>query len=308
MKIQLPKSNYLITLAVAASLSLSATARAADQVGSDQSGEVQNGSDLNGEIQNDGEQGGQITGSESIDEKVSLVPATPTPGLGGSAKLEIDDENGITLTNLELNPVGLSSGTYGVNAILTSGSTVALDNFVVTASTDSTDNEVQIGDATGNPLPTGVNPFDIRKVVITTGTDGAPVLTADFSGAATSGQEAFHASVPTISDTAAPESKGHLVIKTVKKHGILKGLFLLKATKLPSNALMALSVNGRHVSNVRSDENGHITVSRTPGHSPKKGTPGSHGANTLPVSVDILKINTVSLHFENGGKLLHANL
>ena len=111
MKINPPSSKLLLSIVTIVIASLGLAAKADD----------------------DNEQGGDISGSESTQIDIVMVPTTAAPpGSSIKASLEADDENGAVDAKLKLKAQGLPAGDYSVSVTLKSdGSTVPLGTFTV---------------------------------------------------------------------------------------------------------------------------------------------------------------------------------
>src|SRR5262249_6307405 len=105
-------------------------------------------------------------------------------------KLEANDDDGQTQTDLELDEKGLPAGTYSVSVTLKSnGSTVQLGTFTIAnglaeaeikfSNQDEGENEND-GDEIELPFPATVNPFDIATVSVSN-SSGVVLFTADLT-------------------------------------------------------------------------------------------------------------------------------
>src|SRR5262245_35242446 len=74
-----------------------------------------------------------IDGDESLKAKITLEPTTNAAGgASGIAKLEAENEDGVTTVELEVKTTGLPAGTYTLSAVrISDGSTVALGDITV---------------------------------------------------------------------------------------------------------------------------------------------------------------------------------
>ena len=268
-------------------------------------------------ISDDGEQGGDIEGTESLETEIALTPTAAAPaGSKIEAALAAQDENGATTATLTLQTEGLAAGTYGVSVTLKSdGSTVVLGSFdVITVSVtpstgdDSSDTEastdteiegeVEFGTDTGILLPANFNPLDIATIFVTDA-NSVVLFTADLSAAASTN---LNASVQATAGATAPSAAGNAVLIAHAKRGATKGMLMLNARGLPPSTLLTIAINGAAAGTVTSDARGQVRLrkSKSGGGNHKK---GGSGAATLPSTVNLFSITSVSLN-DAGGNVL----
>ena len=85
---------------------------------------------------------------------------------------------------------------------------------------------------------------------------------------------------------------------------------MLNGRGLPPNTPLLLAVNGLDVGTLTSDKNGHVSIRKTPagkgGKGGKNGKGGGGGA-TLPPTVNLFTIFSVTLHDASSNVLLSVN-
>jgi len=206
------------------------------------------------------------------------------------------------------------------------------------------------GGDSGNPLPNGLNLFDVTQLVIAD-TSGNVVMSADFTASGTSGQVCFNACAPIIAGTAAASgtnAAGQVRIWAGSADGTQQGILRIDARSLPGNVSATVNIDGTDVGNVTSGIDGRLVVlffqganAVTPmvapsicasGEGPQfTGGPvvslanaagltadrpvgggmsgiGGWSVGTLPSTVNLFTVKTITLHFADGTVLFQADM
>ena len=161
---------------------------------------------------------------------------------------------------------------------------------------------VVFGGDSGNPIPAGVNPFDIATLVISD-TTSTPILSADFTTSGTNASAGLNANIFVTPGVADPNATGHVVLHVATHKGHTRSSLNLNARGLPANTTLALALNGTDVGTVTTDKHGrlHVQTGRGNGH-------GHRGNNVLPNTADLSNLTTLSVHYVGGQEVLHADL
>jgi len=268
MKTDLLKS---LTLAVAVALSL-APVRADDICDED--------------TNDDHERGGQVDGSEELEQRIRLEPTAEAPeDARGKAELEVENEDGVTTGELEVETKGLVAGTYTVTTTsLSDGTATQLGTLEVTAShccggdddqddddqgdnddqgENETEGDCQFGSETEFAFPAGFNPLDIATIEIADAS-GVVVLRGDFTNLDHVKSCKLKINVQVTPGDAAPAATGKAAMRVRARRHSVHQAFLLTADNVPADTSLELKVNGQSAGSVRTKRNGKVALRRLP--------------------------------------------
>ena len=232
--------------------------------------------------------GGDLDGAEHLEQKTILSPTVDAPaGSAGWAKIEAEDEHGLTHAHLNIATSGLVAGTYTVSvSSLASGTVTVLGTIDVAAPTTEVDSE--FGDGSALAFPDGFNPLDIGGIQVSDASD-VVLLAGDFSSPAGLSTSFLKAKVSTIPGIEAPNSTGSSTLTARVKHHSLHQQFSLTAKGAPANSVLSLLVNGVPSGSVNTSRKGGVSIHK------------------LPKGIDAHKITSVTLEDANGQEVLTAD-
>jgi hypothetical protein len=231
------------------------------------------------------------------------VAFTPTSGTTTSATglLDAIGLSGTDHGTLAVHTQGLEPGTYTVSAVTVSDSTpVTLGTFDVKAPRVSgTTPAAWRGDRGGAnfgrrgiAFPDGFDPFDIASLAISD-SNANVLFTADLT-TITNGE--FLAQTPIVSGTEVT-AKGVAEIHAIAKAGVVTGALSKRATGLPVSTAYTYAIDGTDIGPVTTGATGHLNLVAT-----EKPTGG-----TLPSTVDLFTVTTVTVHDSTGNVILSAD-
>jgi hypothetical protein len=286
------KSDLLKSLTLAAAVALSFAPVRADDVADEDDND-------------DHERGGQVDGSEELEQKIRLEPTAEAPdGARGKAELEVEDEDGVTTGDLEVETEGLLEGTYSVTTTsLSDGTATLLGTFDVTAShcedgdegdddqgedvagvaevsqsdsdddDDQGDNDNQGENETEGDCEIGSEaefafPDGFNALDIATveiaDASGVVVLRGDFTNLEQVKKCNLKINVQVTPGEAAPAATGKAAMRVRAKRHVVHQAFLLTAENVPANTSLDVKVNGQSAGSVRTKRNGKVAMRRLP--------------------------------------------
>lgn len=199
--------------------------------------------------------------TEQLHQEIILTGAA---GVTGTAKLQIESENGIVNAGIEIQTHGLLPGTYRLSATRKSdGKTFELGTF--TAEDDageSDDDEIEFGTDAGLPLPDDLDPSDLAGIVI--GMNDQVILSGDFTDEANTTTALFKAKVSVVAGEAEPRASGTAIIRTRTRRGFTTQRFKLNVKGVTPNATFLLKINGVDAGAVTTDPRGQLRLGSLP--------------------------------------------
>jgi hypothetical protein len=242
----------------------------------------------------DNEQGGDISGTESMEVEVAMIPTAAAPaGSSIELSLENEDDDGMSTATLKLETKMLPADTYSVSVTLKSdGSTVALGGFT----SDGSEAEVEFGSSEGTPFPPNFNPFDIATVTVFNSINVA-IFTADLTSLASVASISMSAAITATPGPAAPNANGTAALLANAVRGAASGSLVLTGHSLPAKTKVNVVINGTTVKKTSTDSAGNANVSLVP--KAKGGTIGR--------GVTIFGVRSVRLTNGSGAVLLDAS-
>jgi len=249
--------------------------------------------------------GGQPGGTfESLTIRVTFTAASGT-ATSANGVLHAIGLSGTDHGSLDVHTVGLSDGTYTVTAVTETGTTpVTLGTFDVNA---------PLGSGTGTlpprrarthtdfgglgpraiAFPDGLDPFNIASLAISD-SNANVLFTADLT-AITNG--AFYARTPIVSGTSMSGAKGLAQIRAFSRGGVVNGALVIFASGLPASTTYTYAVNGTDVGPVTTGSAGSLKLAAT----------AKPSGGTLPDTIDLFTVTTVTLHDDSGDVILSAS-
>jgi len=230
------------------------------------------------------------------------VAFTATSGTTTSANgvLQAVSLSGTDHGSLGLRTTGLPDGTYTVSAVADAGNTpITVGTFdipIPTISGSTTAEHKAKADPRKPgpiPIPSSLDPFEIASLAISD--SNANVLFTATLEPLSDG--AFYARTPLVSGTSVPEAKGVAQIQAFAKAGVVQGTLTLHASGLPATTTYTYAVNGTDIATVTTGSAGSLKLVAT------EQTTGG----TLPDTVDLFTVTTVTVHDGSGNVILSAS-
>jgi len=248
-----------------------------------------------------GNQSTNSSGSEEFEASISLVATTNAPsGATGTARLEEESEDGNVDSSLKLIVQGLDAGDYTLSAVkISDGSSEQLAQFTVGSISDGDDgeddgeeggfwgwlgggwqgcntNNWQGGDTNNmctntvvlvgfvrTSLPSDLDATNIARLVVAD-TNGVEMLVGDLQNPAASTTVSLKETVTVVGGTLSPNATGTAVFQRTVSHRHAIEHFAMTASGVPSSANLAVHVNGKAVSHVKSTSHGNVSVKKLP--------------------------------------------
>ncbi|HEU5314072.1 MAG TPA: hypothetical protein VFU08_09615 [Candidatus Udaeobacter sp.] len=262
----------------------------------------------------DNEQGGEIEGTEDLHIEMQMTPtgAAP-PGSSIELQLEVDNEDGTTQAELELDENGLPAGTFTVSVTLKSnGSTVQLGTFTIAngqteaeikfSNEDENENDNEDENENENdedeielPFPANVNPFDIATVSVSN-SGGVVLFTTDLTNVMTM-SATLNASITGQPGPSDPGASGSAVLTATASHSRPNGSLHITGQGLPPNTPLKVTINGKasNRKKARTMSMGTVNIMITP-----RGK-----TRTVARGVTLLQVKKVTLTNNSGNVLLN---
>jgi hypothetical protein len=148
------------------------------------------------------------------------------------------------------------------------------------------------GGPRGIPFPDGIDPFDIASLAISDSNSNV-LFTADLS---TITNGALFARTPIVSGTSL-SAMGTAEIHAFAKAGVVTGALVVNASGLPESTTYTYAINGTDIATVTTGSAGSLKLVAT--EEPSGGT--------LPDTVDLFTVTTVTVHDDSGNVILSAS-
>ena len=260
----------------------------------------------------------------TVENLLVRVAFTPTSGTTTTANgvLQALGVSGTDTGTLDIHTTGLPYGTYTVAATTesgtvpitlgtftlqeppsTSGSAATSGSSVLTGSNvaplplrpppsrDKT--STCFGGRHGIAFPDGLDPFTIASLAISDSNSNV-LFTADLT---TIENGAFTAVTPIVSGTTVSGVTGVAKIRAYAKAGGVTGALIVNAAGLPDSTTYTYAIDGTDISTVTTGSSGGLKLVAT--ESPTTGT--------LPDTVDLFTVSTVTIHDGSGNVILSAS-
>lgn len=236
--------------------------------------------------------------TETLTIRAAFTPAsTGTASTSGSATatgcVSAVNIGGTDTGSISIQTRGLTSGIYSLSGVsLSSTDSVALGDFTVRAGGPGHHGRGH-GQCKfhGIILPTGFDPFAISSLAISD-SNGNLLFTADLS---TISDGAFSARAPLVSGSSG--ISGTATIKARAAGGVVTGSLKLSASGLPASTTYTYAVDGNDIATVTTTAGGRLRVDAT--EDPSTGT--------LPSSIDLFTVTTVTVHDSSNNVILSAS-
>jgi hypothetical protein len=239
--------------------------------------------------------------SEILTEKITFTPTSGTT-TSASALFQAIGISGTDHGSLDIRTKGLISGTYTVTAVTTSGSAaVTLGTFAVKGPTVSGSDVTPISHARSNTcfggrrgiaFPDGFDPFDITSLAISDSNSNI-LFSADLTVIT---DASFDARTPAVTGTSVSGATGYVQLHAVAKAGVVSGFLAISATGLPASTTYTHAINGTDIDTVTTGSGGGLKLFATEGAS-----------GTLPSTVDLFTVTSVTVHDSSGNVILSAS-
>ena len=246
-----------------------------------------------------------VSGTGSFESLTIRVAFTATSGTTTTATgiLQATDLNGTDSGSLAIRTAGLSAGTYTVSAVTDTGTAAeTLGAFDVKvpgtsgaggpAHPQDIKTSTQFGGPRGIPFPAGLDPFSIASLAISD-SNANVLFTADLTAVLNG---ALYARTPIVSGTSVTAT-GAAQIHAFAKAGIVAGALVVNASGLPDSTTYTYAINGTDITTVTTGSAGSLKLVAT--EQPVGGT--------LPDTVDLFTVTSVTVHDDSGNVILSAS-
>jgi hypothetical protein len=208
---------------------------------------------------------------------------------------------------LGVRAIGIPAGTYTVAATaVSSTAAVTLGTFEVkpapSATTSGTDTPpppppkgvhgANFGGPRGIPFPSGFDPFSIASLAISD--SNANVLFTADTTTVTAG--AYYARTPVVSSTTVTGITGVACVKATANAGVVKGALTVNASGLPASTTYTYALDGVDIATVTTGSAGSLKLIATEAPT----------GETLPTTVNLFSVSTVTVHDASGNVILSA--
>jgi len=240
--------------------------------------------------------------TEILTERIAFTASSGTT-TSATGLLQAVGVSGTGHGSLLVRTVGLASGTYTVSAVTSTGTApVTLGTFDVhgpvttgtgTAPISHARRNAQFGGRKGIAFPDGFDPFDISTLAISDSNANAlftAVLVPIENGA-------FDARTPAVTGTSVSGASGVVAIHACAKAGVVTGVLSISASGLPAGTTYTYAVNGTDIGPVTTGTGGTLKLAAT--EKPAGGT--------LPSTVDLFTVTSVTVHDSSGNLILSAS-